>query len=136
MNPGDIVQTPYGKGLVREVRNGDRVLVEVHGRALEMKTGDLSRLSPERKKPRGGLAGSIQATVARASQKRSLALAHSLENGLPDLHEPERAGPLIDVGRVNLAATRRQDTRDVPKVLVRTTREEEFHLLQDGVLGR
>jgi dsDNA-specific endonuclease/ATPase MutS2 len=41
---GDTVQTPFGKGVVREVRNRGRLLVDIGGRALEMKEADLSPL--------------------------------------------------------------------------------------------
>jgi dsDNA-specific endonuclease/ATPase MutS2 len=41
---GEAVQTPFGKGVVREVRNGGRLLVDVSGRALEVKERDVSRL--------------------------------------------------------------------------------------------
>ena len=36
MKKGDLVQTPLGRGIVREVRNRGRVLVEVRGRATEV----------------------------------------------------------------------------------------------------
>ena len=39
---GDAVQTPFGKGIVREVRNGGRLLVDVSGRALEIKEANVS----------------------------------------------------------------------------------------------
>jgi DNA mismatch repair protein MutS2 len=41
---GDAVQTPFGKGVIREVRNGGRLLVEVSGRALVVKEADISAL--------------------------------------------------------------------------------------------
>jgi DNA mismatch repair protein MutS2 len=44
------VQTPFGKGVVREVRNNGRLLVDVHGRALLLRDVDVeavkSRLKP------------------------------------------------------------------------------------------
>jgi DNA mismatch repair protein MutS2 len=48
--PGDAVQTPLGKGVVREVRNGRRLLVEVSGRALEFAEADVSRLATPRRR--------------------------------------------------------------------------------------
>ena len=36
MKKGDLVQTPLGRGIVREVRNRGRVLVEVRRRATEV----------------------------------------------------------------------------------------------------
>ena len=38
---GDRVQTPFGKGTVREIRNNDRVLVDVAGRAMELHASDV-----------------------------------------------------------------------------------------------
>lgn len=60
MQPGDRVQTPLGKGVVREVRNGGRVLVDLGGRAVELRSRDLKGLAPEgvEGRPRaGGVAG-------------------------------------------------------------------------------
>jgi dsDNA-specific endonuclease/ATPase MutS2 len=42
---GDAVQTPFGKGVVREVRNGGRLLVEVAGRGLEIADADVAPLT-------------------------------------------------------------------------------------------
>ncbi len=53
---GDFVQTPFGKGLVREIRNNGRVLVDVRGRSLIFKQHELS--------------------PAAASQRRSKSAAH------------------------------------------------------------
>ena len=61
-------------------------------------------------------------------------LAHSVEDGLPNLGQSQRGGPAVDVGRINLVAAGLEDTRDVTQVLVRTTVTEEFHFLQHGVL--
>ena len=41
---GDAVQTPFGKGVILELRNKGRLLVEVHGRALEVRECDVSAL--------------------------------------------------------------------------------------------
>ncbi len=38
---GDPVQTPLGKGVVREVRNGGRLLVDVNGRAVQFDARDV-----------------------------------------------------------------------------------------------
>jgi DNA mismatch repair protein MutS2 len=42
LKPGDAVQTPLGKGIVREVRNAGRLMVEVDGRVLVVAERDLS----------------------------------------------------------------------------------------------
>jgi DNA mismatch repair protein MutS2 len=41
---GQAVQTPFGKGVVREVRNNQRVLVDVQGRALVVSETDITPL--------------------------------------------------------------------------------------------
>jgi len=49
MKTGDAVQTPFGKGTVREVRNQGRLLVDVQGRALLMAAADVSPLEAGRR---------------------------------------------------------------------------------------
>ena len=39
------MQTPFGKGVVREVRNNHTLLVDVHGRALVVSDADVTALS-------------------------------------------------------------------------------------------
>ena len=56
--PGDAVQTPFGKGVVREVRNNGRLLVDVDGRGLVVKETDVSALEVRRR--RSGSAGRSQ----------------------------------------------------------------------------
>jgi dsDNA-specific endonuclease/ATPase MutS2 len=62
---GQFVQTPFGKGVVRAVRNNGRLLVEVKARALEFTEQDVtavdrpraaraSRVSPDRSGPSSG----------------------------------------------------------------------------------
>jgi DNA mismatch repair protein MutS2 len=48
---GDPVQTAFGKGIVREVRNQGRVLVEVQGRALLFEAAALTHVAGDRKRP-------------------------------------------------------------------------------------
>ena len=43
---GGAVQTPFGKGIVREVRNSGSLLVDVGGRALVVKEIEISALDP------------------------------------------------------------------------------------------
>lgn len=42
--PGTEVQSPFGKGVVRDARNSGRVLVEVHGRTVLMEARTLTPL--------------------------------------------------------------------------------------------
>ena len=46
MKAGDLVQTPLGKGIVREVRNRGRVLVEIRGRATEVPGSQVTPVDP------------------------------------------------------------------------------------------
>ena len=46
---GDAVQTPLGKGTVREVRNGRRLLIDVSGRAVEMREAEVSPVAASRR---------------------------------------------------------------------------------------
>ncbi len=47
--PGEVVQTPFGKGVVCEVRNNGRLLVDVRGRALVLAETEISRLDARRR---------------------------------------------------------------------------------------
>ena len=52
LTPGDAVQTPYGKGVIREVRNAGRLLVEVEGRALVVAESQVSPVPPAKTRSR------------------------------------------------------------------------------------
>lgn len=56
---GDLVRTPFGKGVVRERRNNGRLLVEVQGRQLELTERDVAAQQPDRapRSPRRGAGG-------------------------------------------------------------------------------
>ena len=49
---GDTVQTRFGKGVVREIRNGNRLMVDVQGSALVVAESDVSLLDPPRRRSR------------------------------------------------------------------------------------
>ena len=51
---GDTVQTPFGKGVIREVRNNGRLLVDVHGRAVLFREADVSGLADHKGRRRTG----------------------------------------------------------------------------------
>ena len=53
---GDTVQTRFGKGVVREIRNGNRLTVDVQGRALVLTESEVSALDRPRKRPHAPLA--------------------------------------------------------------------------------
>lgn len=63
-------------------------------------------------------------------------LPYPVEDGLPNLGKPQHVGPTVNVGRIDVATTGLEDTRDVTQVFVRAARAEELHLLQNGVLRR
>jgi DNA mismatch repair protein MutS2 len=68
---GDLVQTPLGKGVVREVRKNGRLLIEIHGRTvvLESETAapaDSRTPSNARKKPSSEPASRVTARRAPA----------------------------------------------------------------------
>lgn len=50
--PGDRVQTPLGKGVVREVRNHGRLLVDIQGRSLVFAATDVRVLAEDNQKTR------------------------------------------------------------------------------------
>jgi DNA mismatch repair protein MutS2 len=85
VTPGDAVQTPLGKGVVREVRNNGRLLVELKGRAVEIAAASVSALeaSPQPKARTGKGRGS--AAEERGTQTVPGALARSAR-GEVDLH--------------------------------------------------
>ena len=47
---GDAVQTPFGKGVVRQLRNGQRLLVDVQGRAFETDSAAVTPLTERRRR--------------------------------------------------------------------------------------
>lgn len=49
--PGDAVQTPFGKGVVSEVRNGGRLLVQIQERALVVNASQASPLASSARRP-------------------------------------------------------------------------------------
>ena len=48
---GQPVQTPLGKGVIREVRNGGRFLVDIQGRSVVLKDSDVSEFAERRRRP-------------------------------------------------------------------------------------
>jgi DNA mismatch repair protein MutS2 len=67
---GDAVQTPFGKGVVREVRNAGLLLVEVNGRALVVSASDVSPVD-------GGRRGTRRVKpISQADDPPPPALAH------------------------------------------------------------
>lgn len=48
---GDAVQTPQGRGVVREVRNGGRLLVQIQARMVVVAAQDAAPTAPSRRAP-------------------------------------------------------------------------------------
>jgi len=46
LSPGDTVHTPLGKGIVREVRNGGRLLIDLNGRAVVLDAASVAPRTP------------------------------------------------------------------------------------------
>ena len=65
---GDTVQTRLGQGVVREIRNDDRLKVDVQGRAMVVLESEISAVVPARKRPRTSY--SSQRASAGGSPKR------------------------------------------------------------------
>ena len=55
--PGDAVQTPFGKGTVREVRNNGRLSVDLQHRTLVVRENEVSPLGREHSRRRAGPEG-------------------------------------------------------------------------------
>lgn len=74
--PGDYVQTRLGKGVVREVRNNGRLLIDVSGRAVSLGEGDVTSLEvrkPSRKRSRAPAPSSeASATTGRGFREVDL----------------------------------------------------------------
>ena len=64
--PGEAVQTPLGKGVVREIRNNGRVLVHVQGRAVVIPARDISRLGERRTRQEDVGSGLESSRVSRS----------------------------------------------------------------------
>ncbi len=70
---GDAVQTPYGKGVVIEVRNHGRLLVQIQQRALVVEETTVTALSgPPRKAPSAATTFDVSASLRHASSEVDL----------------------------------------------------------------
>jgi DNA mismatch repair protein MutS2 len=119
--PGQIVQTPLGKGIVQQTRRNGRVLVQVHDRAVLLAAEDITPVNEGRRGPRrreearrrpdtpggpGGAVGEVDLhglTVAEALARAEEALSDALLADLPALRLVHgRSG-----GRIRAALHRR-----------------------------
>ena len=91
--PGAAVQTPYGKGVVREVRNGGRVLVDVQGRSMVLPEGDLSAVAGGR----GSARQAREAPPPAASPRSERGVAREVDlHGLTVEQALARAGEALN----------------------------------------
>ncbi len=70
LSPGDRVQTALGKGVVREQRNGGRVLVEINGRSLVFDAGHVTPLDDRAARRRRPTPSAPEAPGATAGPAR------------------------------------------------------------------
>ena len=70
---GSVVQTPLGKGVVLEVRNNSRLLVDVRGRSVELRSADVSVIDGRGSAPRT-VRSSVQPAVSPVSCQRDVPL--------------------------------------------------------------
>jgi dsDNA-specific endonuclease/ATPase MutS2 len=68
---GDTVQTAFGKGVVREVRNNGRLLVDVHGRALLVDERDVSPAGTARRQSKVRASGPLSDRFSTQAEPRS-----------------------------------------------------------------
>lgn len=61
---GDAVQTSLGKGVVQDVRNNGRLLVDLRGRAVEVAAASVTRREGERVSKTRTAAGSTSSVAA------------------------------------------------------------------------
>jgi len=63
VTPGETVQTPFGKGVVQEVRNNGRVLVQVRGRGMLIEQHDIAPAGKPRRRRKDGPDDTVATTV-------------------------------------------------------------------------
>ena len=106
---GDAVQTPFGKGVLREVRNGGRLMVDVEGRTLVLAESEVSELDPSRKRSRARTSSSesgVERTGPKHGARSELTEIdlHGLtvEEALQHVQQVLSQALLADVGELRL----------------------------------
>lgn len=78
-SPGDFVHVArFGKGIVREVRNGGRFLVEIKGTAMVVPSDDLSPVEETKRKKRPAPAAPPSAPLLSRQRAASLIDLHGM----------------------------------------------------------
>jgi DNA mismatch repair protein MutS2 len=67
---GEAVQTPFGKGVVREVRNGGHLLIDLQGRSLVVEARAVTRLATTTRRAPAATPPVSQSAAASASLLR------------------------------------------------------------------
>jgi dsDNA-specific endonuclease/ATPase MutS2 len=107
---GDTVQTRFGKGVVREIGNANRLTVDVQGRALVLAENEVSALDPARKHARRQRASGVVSAHTDKNRKAPAPAAmaeidlHGLtvEAALDRMHEALSHALLADLSELRL----------------------------------
>lgn len=129
--PGDTVQTRLGKGVVREVRNGNRLVVDVQGRALVVSEQEIAVAPHGLKRPQAS-ARSERDAKPTLSKRKARTLSdeidlHGLtvEEALERVQQALNAALLADLGELRfihgrsggrLRAALHRHLREIPSV--------------------
>ena len=92
---GDEVQTPHGKGVVREVRNSGRLLVQVQQRSIIVAEREITALAPAKRRaaaPAGERADDAPAIGSREVDLHGLHVEEALTRIDQELDAALRAG--------------------------------------------
>jgi DNA mismatch repair protein MutS2 len=107
--PGDTVQTRFGKGVVREVRNNDRVMVDVQGRAIVFTEKEITVLDAGRKRsPARAVASGSGSERPRPKREARSAVAEvdlhglTVEEALDRVQHALNEALLADIGELRL----------------------------------
>jgi DNA mismatch repair protein MutS2 len=106
--PGDTVQTRFGKGVVREVRNGGRLLVDVQGSAIVVTEKEISVVDPGHARARARPAApqrGVQRNGPKGEARRAFEVdLHGLtvEEALERMQRALNEALLADVGELRL----------------------------------
>ena len=107
--PGDAVQTPFGKGVVREVRNSGRLMVDVQGRAMVVRESEISVLDTGRKRSRarptasaGKSEGTRPARMARSAAAEVDLHGLTVDEALDRAQHALNEALLADLGELRL----------------------------------
>ena len=106
---GDTVQTRFGNGVVREVRNGGRLMVDVQGRAMVVPESEISIVDEGGKRSRARTVASERGSERTRPQRAARsALAEidlhglTVEEALDRVQDALNEALLADIGELRL----------------------------------